>query len=348
MPDNHIPFLTNIGFMITYRCTISCAHCVVNAGPHRKDEMALEDAREWIGQVWRYRDGHVTNIAITGGEPFYNMRKLRDISALASQSELAVSVVTNAFWAATVDSAMESLRQLPAVKFLSISTDIHHLEHIPFERVRNAVKAAKELGLACSIAICTASESEERFRRIRDQALEIADEANVRTAITFPVGRARQIRGSLGYAISSEPSPSACSMSGTPVIFPDGNVIGCIGPIMDIRSPHPLFLGNLRKEPLAEILERAESNMILHANRVWGPQIMLDWLREYGLDGDLPEEFIENSICDICHQLFTRPHILEALEDISKNRHLATKVAYGRVYYLQEERMANMLKCLCR
>jgi len=39
-----LPFLSNIGLMLTYHCTTACPHCVVEAGPHRKEEMSLKQA----------------------------------------------------------------------------------------------------------------------------------------------------------------------------------------------------------------------------------------------------------------------------------------------------------------
>ena len=43
-----IPFLSNIGLMLTYKCTIACPHCIVKAGPNRKEEMTLESAFNWF------------------------------------------------------------------------------------------------------------------------------------------------------------------------------------------------------------------------------------------------------------------------------------------------------------
>ena len=41
-------------------------------------------------------------------------------------------------------------------------------------------------------------------------------------------------------------------------------MIACIGSIIDLKTPHPLVLGNLRDEPLDATLNRAEarSNVI--------------------------------------------------------------------------------------
>ena len=65
-----LPFLSNIGFMLTYKCTIACSHCIVKAGPHRKEEMRLEHSLAWIEQARSYRDGHIKGLALTGGEDY--------------------------------------------------------------------------------------------------------------------------------------------------------------------------------------------------------------------------------------------------------------------------------------
>ena len=72
------PFLSTIGFMLTYRCTVACPHCIVKAGPNRKEEMNIEHCLSWLGQARNYRNGHIYGLALTGGEPFYNLENLYD------------------------------------------------------------------------------------------------------------------------------------------------------------------------------------------------------------------------------------------------------------------------------
>ncbi|MFM7448310.1 MAG: hypothetical protein ACKO24_06915 [Leptolyngbyaceae cyanobacterium] len=79
----------------------------------------------------------------------------------------------------------------------------------------------------------------------------------VLTAITFPAGRALKSADLLNYQTTDTPPISACAAGSSPIIFPDGRVIACIGPVIDLASSHPLVLGNLRNEPLSTILDRA-------------------------------------------------------------------------------------------
>src|SRR3989304_3016846 len=121
-----IPFLSNIGFMLTYRCSIACPHCIVEAGPHRKEEMRLEQAFDWLKQASGYQNGFIQGLALTGGEPFFNLDHLKQLSTYGREMGFAISAVTNAFWATSKEKAIELLAQVPSIHMLSISTDVYH------------------------------------------------------------------------------------------------------------------------------------------------------------------------------------------------------------------------------
>ena len=127
------------------------------------------------------------------------------------------------------------------------------------------------------------------------------------------------------------------------MVFPDGRVIACIGPIIDLKNQHPLILGNLRENTLAEILDTAETNVILHAIRLWGPKRIIQRLQEAGFGDKLPKTYIKNSVCHACYELMSTPEIVSFLGELSEDREFTRKVAYGRVYYLNEPQMVIKL-----
>ena len=280
--SRELPFLSNIGFMLTYKCTIACPHCIVEAGPHRTEEMPLEQCLAWIKQARNYRDGHIRGLALTGGEPFYNVEKLGRISEYGKSLGFIVSAVTNAFWASSKDVALSILSDLHAIRMISISTDVYHQKFIPFDHVKNVVWAARALGRFYNIAICTDNEDDPEFLKIKDEVTAFCDADRVRVTITFPVGRAQKRAHRFHYRTAPEPTSAACSMASSPVIYPDGKVSACIGPVLTLPPDHPLFLGDLRKETLPEILDRAELNPVLHIIRVWGPQKLIPHLKQHG------------------------------------------------------------------
>jgi MoaA/NifB/PqqE/SkfB family radical SAM enzyme len=269
-----MPYLRNMGLVVTYKCQVACPHCIIEAGPNRKEETRLEDAFEWIKQIANYRDGYIKVLSLTGGEPFYDISKLAALSSFGEENGLFVSAVTNAFWASTPKKAVDTLKSVPSIKMMAISADAYHQEEIPFERVKNAITAAKKLDVPFQIGVCTENQEDEKYKKIIQKLEKVTESDKIKTAITFPVGRALNINN-LKYVTSVDPPISACSAGSSPIIFPNGNIIGCIGPVINIKSNHPLLLGNLKKRSLEEILDDSEINPIYHAIRIWGPRKLI-------------------------------------------------------------------------
>ncbi len=337
-----MPFLRNIGLFMTYRCQVACPHCIVEAGPNRKEEILLHDAIEWVRQIAEYRRGYIKLLSLTGGEPFYNIQHLKKISDFGESQGLIVSAVTNAFWASTPENAIGMLKELFAIKWLAISTDVHHLESIPLERVKNAVLAAKECGISYSIHVCTENLEDKEYLKLLQKLEVFAGKNTIITAITFPVGRALKKISMLEYQTSEEIPVAACSSAGSPIIFPDGSVIACIGPVIDLPFSHPLRLGNLRKNSLDEILDNAEMNPILHAIRIWGPKKLISIIKDAGLNQYLPERYIKDSECNACYSLMSNNKIVEFLAKLAHDPEFKKRVAYARIYYLKETEMATL------
>jgi MoaA/NifB/PqqE/SkfB family radical SAM enzyme len=338
-----LPFLRNVGLMMTYKCQVTCPHCIVQAGPHRQEEMPVPDACEWIRQIAAYRNGYIKVVALTGGEPFYNLDNLKAISDYLAASGLLTSVVTNAFWASSRGKALRILRELPAIKILSISTDIYHQVSIPLAWVKNAVAAAEACDIAYSVSVCTENEEDLKYQAIVKELLEFTSRELILTAIALPVGRALKKLNKGKYPTTEAVPISACATGSSPVIFPDGRVIGCIGPVIDLASPHPLVLGNLRETSLSEIFESAQSNTILHALRAWGPKKLISLIRYAGLGRHLPDSYIKDSVCDACYNLMANEQIVEFLNEVAADTEFQRKTAYARAYYLQEPEMVQCL-----
>lgn len=337
-----MPFLRNIGVVTTFRCQIACPHCIIEAGPHRTEELQLDDAFDWTRQIAEYRDRYIKVLSLTGGEPFYDIDKLQKIASYGARCGLLVSVVTNAYWASTRTQAVEILSSLPAIKMMAISTDVYHQESIPFESVVNAIAAAQECNIPYHIAVCTENEDDEGYNQILRNLRKVTGSETIKTAITFPAGRALNQLGSSKYETTTTPPVSACSAGSSPIIFPDGRVIACIGPVIDLKTRHPLLLGNLRENSLETVLNEAESNPILHAIRIWGPKKLISIIEEAGLSQYLPNRYIHNSVCYACYSLMSNRKITNFLDDLANDEDFKRTVAYARAYYLKETKMAEL------
>jgi MoaA/NifB/PqqE/SkfB family radical SAM enzyme len=339
-----LPFLSNLGLMLTFKCTTACPHCVVEASPRRKEEMRLDQAIDWISQARNYGDSQIVGLALTGGEPFCIMDKLIEVAEFGCQQGFLISVVTNAFWAATEEAAISVLSRLPTIQMVSMSTDIYHQKTIPFENIKNAIRACRKLGCVYNIAVCTDYEDNPQYQKIIEGLKALGEGDRIRPAITYPVGRAQNLASHFNYSTSPEPPVSACTMASSPIVFPDGKMLACIGPLVALPPTHPMYLGNLQQESLAEILKRAEINPILHIIRVWGPYKLVSMLRENGFGELLPKEYLSSCICDVCYKLMSNEKILAALNAMLRERKMQEYVAYARIYYLNETIMAQFLQ----
>jgi len=341
-PSGDPPFLRNVGLFLTYHCQASCAHCIVRAGPDRHEEVNLDDARDWIRQIASYRNHYVYVLSLTGGEPFSNLTMLREVMELAVECKLLVSVVTNGFWATKRHTAKKLLESLPKICFISISTDQYHQKYVPFERVKNAVWAARECGIPYYISVVTENESDPDYQQLNSELVQITAPGAVRTGITFPLGRAAEATAQLKYKTSSVPPKEACQAASSPCIFPDARVYGCIGPLIDLRYDHPLLLGNLRDSSISEIFDRAETSVALHALRLWGPNRLISLLRDSGLGVHVPKSYIEGSVCNACYSLLSDARVRGWLRDLEQDADFRKKVAYGRLFYLSESGMLEL------
>jgi MoaA/NifB/PqqE/SkfB family radical SAM enzyme len=338
-----MPYLRNIGLVVTYKCQVACPHCIIEAGPNRKEETKLEDAFNWIKQIANYRNGYIKVLSLTGGEPFYDINKLATLSSFGEENGLFVSAVTNAFWASTPKKAVDTLKSVPSIKMMAISADAYHQKEIPFERVKNAINAAKKLDIPFQIGVCTENQEDEEYKKIIQKLEKVTEPDKIKTAITFPVGRAHNLN-TLKYVTSVDPPISACSAGSSPIIFPNGNIIGCIGPVINIKSNHPLLLGNLKKKSLEEILDDSEINPIYHAIRIWGPRKLISLAKDAGLARHLPKEYVKDSICHACYALLSNDKIRTFLQALAHDREFRRKVAYARLYYLGESRMFELMR----
>jgi len=337
------PFLRAIGLVLTYRCQAACAHCVIRAGPRRREAMSIEAACDWIRQAASYRDGQIRILSLTGGEPFLNLHQLESVATVAASVGLSVAVATNGFWAGELGEAIRLLRRLTAVHVLSISTDAYHLPYVPLEHVKNAIRAAQSCGRPYNVVLCTEDKEDEAYRRIYNALLDVTRAETIRTTLTHGSGRRGKVAESGKRRWRLTPPREACASAGAPLILPNGRIVACAGPIMGLACRHALMLGNVREEPLAEILDRAETNTILHALRLWGPQALIALLKENGFEACLPKRYVDGSLCDTCYQLMARNEVRDHLNEAALSFQLRRKVAYGRLYYLEETQMLERL-----
>jgi MoaA/NifB/PqqE/SkfB family radical SAM enzyme len=117
--------LKGIHFLLTYMCNFECDHCFVYSSPSTRGTFSLQQIKtilqeaKKIGVEWVYFEG---------GEPFLFYPLMVEGIRIASNMGFKTGIVTNAYWATTVEDAklwLVSLRDL-GVSDISVSDDTFH------------------------------------------------------------------------------------------------------------------------------------------------------------------------------------------------------------------------------
>lgn len=139
--------IKGIHLLQTYQCNFECDHCFVHSSPKAKGVMKLSDIRRILDEAKRL--GYVEWIYFEGGEPFLYYQTMLCGLHLAREHGFKRGIVTNAYWATSVEDAKEWLKPILriGVSGLSISDDLYHYGETDENLARYAYEAAKELGL---------------------------------------------------------------------------------------------------------------------------------------------------------------------------------------------------------
>lgn len=142
-----VPPLTSGGFILSYKCSSSCQHCVYASSPNWKRWMTEEDVEHYIAQIGEFAPNQ-RGLHIGGGEPFLNFGlTLRTVEYCIEYHVPIQYVETNGSWCVNDKIASDqfiALRDsgLPAIL---ISVSPFHNEFIPFERTNRAIEVAREI-----------------------------------------------------------------------------------------------------------------------------------------------------------------------------------------------------------
>lgn len=138
--------LTSLHFLLTYQCTFECDHCFVWGSPWQTGSMTLGQVRNALHQAQDL--GSMTSVYFEGGEPFLYYPILLKAVQEAVQMGFQTGIVSNAYWAVTVEDAQEWLRPFAGlIQDLSVSSDLYHYSEPLNRQSRNAIQAAKNLGI---------------------------------------------------------------------------------------------------------------------------------------------------------------------------------------------------------
>jgi MoaA/NifB/PqqE/SkfB family radical SAM enzyme len=138
--------LTGLHLLLTYQCNFECDHCFVWGSPWQSGVMTLPQVRTILSQAAEL--GTVETFYFEGGEPFLYYSLLLNAVKEVNQQGFSVGIVTNAFWANTLEDALINLEPFAGlIQDLSVSSDLFHWSETISKQAKNASIAAEELGI---------------------------------------------------------------------------------------------------------------------------------------------------------------------------------------------------------
>jgi len=122
--------------------------------------MTLADIHFYLQQA--QESGTVTSVYFEGGEPFlYYPTLLRGVQ-LAREMGFSVGLVSNSYWAISLEDALEWLKPFVGlIDDFSVSSDLYHYSEAVSQQARNASQAAEQLGVPLGFISVAQPESED-------------------------------------------------------------------------------------------------------------------------------------------------------------------------------------------
>jgi MoaA/NifB/PqqE/SkfB family radical SAM enzyme len=281
--------LTGLHLLLTYRCTYECDHCFVYSSPDSEETMPLAMALNALEQAHDLNT--VREIYIEGGEPFLYFPVMIAVLRRARDLGFETGVVTNGYFAETVEDAeiwLEPLRDA-GLGSLSVSDDTFHSDGskdvTPASRT---AEAAKRLGLSVG-TICIQPPHGITDHKEKGQPI---------------LGGNVRFRGRAVEKLIAESLPRRSWETFTECPDEDFEQIGRLhlDPLGYLYPCQGVVVGNLRQRPLKEIVSsyNVASEPIIGPIHRGGPARLV---REYQLP-------IEGDYVDGCHLCYTVRQVL--------------------------------------
>lgn len=312
--------------LATYRCTAACEHCCFGSNPYLSERIGLADILQFIEEGASHPSLEL--LAFSGGECFLLGDDLGAALAFARSKGLRTRCVTNGYWAKSLRSGRQRLRELrdAGLDELNISTGDYHQRWVSEETVINAACLGVELGLDHTMIVVEMQKDRrvtaERLRRDpRVRALLKQRD----TGFPFDFIESPWMPMSVDERIDQRPEHtlsldnlhlhSGChSIFTTVVVTPSRKIGFCCGLSRELIPELNAAWGD---ESVSDMLAAAGADFMKIWIYVDGPERIIAWLATRN-----PEIEWENRYghtCHVCLALFHDPVIRKTI--IKEYRH---------------------------
>lgn len=306
--------------MPTFQCTAQCADCGTFSSPYEHTSVDLESILSAIKQA---KQLDFANVVFTGGEPTLKWDILLESIAYAHSLGLPTRIVTNAFWARSLEKARERLDALVAAGLdeINYSTGDEHVKYVPLEHLINAIIAAAERNFAVHIMVELREERSVTADHIRNHERIVALPPEQRDLISpnespwMPIDPMRFNKYPPGIAVDRQNlfnSKGCDSVLQTYVLQADGRIGSCCG--LGMRITPELNVARAEGDDfLKRSVEEAESDFLKVWIRYLGPEKILAWASEK--NPDIKWEGLYAHHCQACLRVYKDPLVGEVIRE---------------------------------
>lgn len=143
--------LTSLHILLTYKCIYECDHCFVWGSPDQTGVFTLKKLEEVFQQATEVES--INELYFEGGEAFLYYPTLIKAVTRATALGFSTGIVSNGYWANSVDDARAWLQMLveAGLNKIEISSDLLHSASQETPESHPGIIAAQQLGLSASI-----------------------------------------------------------------------------------------------------------------------------------------------------------------------------------------------------
>jgi MoaA/NifB/PqqE/SkfB family radical SAM enzyme len=126
--------LSGIHFLLTYQCPYECDHCFVYGGPKARGTFTREQIVAVLQEAQKL--GTVRTVFFEGGEPFLYYPLLLEGVRIARKMGFHTGIVTNGYFATSVQDAILWLKPLQEAGIGSISFSLQESQVLCHNMIR--------------------------------------------------------------------------------------------------------------------------------------------------------------------------------------------------------------------
>jgi hypothetical protein len=310
-----------LSIMPTWQCTAACTDCGTMSHQREYTSLPLSTMLNAIEEASHLNFG---NVVFTGGEPTLRWDDLLTAISFAERLNLKTRIVSNAWWAKSVEQARSRIKTLQAAGLneINFSTGDEHARFVPIENVASAAFASIGLGLAPHVMV------ELRENRSVTAKTLLA----THPLSTLPPDQLGKLSISESPWMPLEPTQievyppgvaitknnvggcEGCdSVLQTYVLQANGHIGSCCG--LGMRNLRELQSGlyHLQENNLEHAISTSEADFVKVGIRYFGPERLLAWASE--IDPAIQWEGAYAHRCQTCIRFYTDPKVAKVVRD---------------------------------